>query len=127
MDFMANISSNWYQTIAKIAESARKAARPVDFFIGIVETVKPLSIRKNQKLLIDEEFLLLTEAVMDTTKEITISWETEDSNNHSHKVKGKKKITYHNALKVGEAVLLLQQEGGQKYLVLDRVGGEVKT
>lgn len=120
---MANVSSNWYQTIAKIAESARGAARPVDFMVGIVETVKPLTIRKNQKLLLEEEFLLLTNAVTDTTREITMSWETEGADGHSHQVKGKKKVTYHNALKVGEAVILFQQEGGQKYLVLDRVGG----
>jgi hypothetical protein len=33
-------------------------------------------------------------------------------------------MTIHNALKVGDEVILLKKKGGQKYLVLDRV---VKT
>lgn len=40
---------------------------------------------------------------------------------HSHSVSGKKELTIHNALQVGDEVILLKQKGGQKYLVLDRV------
>lgn len=41
--------------------------------------------------------------------------------NHSHSYSGTKLFTIHNALLVGEEVVLLKQKGGQKYLVLDRV------
>lgn len=41
--------------------------------------------------------------------------------NHSHGYSGTKPFTVHNALLVGEEVVLLKQKGGQKYLVLDRV------
>lgn len=40
---------------------------------------------------------------------------------HSHSVSGKKELTVHNALQIGDEVILLKQKGGQKYLVLDRV------
>lgn len=40
---------------------------------------------------------------------------------HNHKYKGKKKWTVHFKLKVGEKVILLRCDGGQKYIVLDRV------
>lgn len=40
---------------------------------------------------------------------------------HSHSISGKKELTIHNALQVGDEVILLKQKGGQKYLVLDRV------
>ncbi|MCZ9313151.1 MAG: DUF2577 domain-containing protein [Methanocorpusculum sp.] len=40
---------------------------------------------------------------------------------HTHDITGKKEITIHNALAVGDEVILLKQKGGQKYLVLDRV------
>lgn len=40
---------------------------------------------------------------------------------HKHKYVGKKKWTVHLALKVGEKVILLRCDGGQKYIVLDRV------
>ena len=42
---------------------------------------------------------------------------------HKHKYKGKKKFTVHNGLKVGESVVLLRMQKGQKFLVLDRLGG----
>lgn len=40
---------------------------------------------------------------------------------HSHTYKGRKKFTVHLGLAVGEKVLLLRCDGGQKFIVLDRV------
>lgn len=41
---------------------------------------------------------------------------------HSHSINGKKEITIHNGLKVNDEVLLLRMQGGQKYIVIDKVG-----
>lgn len=40
---------------------------------------------------------------------------------HSHAYTGRKRFTVHLALKKGEQVLLLRADGGQKYIILDRV------
>ncbi len=40
---------------------------------------------------------------------------------HSHSVKGRKSVTIHNGLSVGEVVMLIRMQGGQKYIVMDRV------
>mgnify|MGYP004559748891 CR=1 FL=1 len=40
---------------------------------------------------------------------------------HKHNIKGTKSITIHNALKVGDRVILIQQMGGQKFVVLDKI------
>ena len=40
---------------------------------------------------------------------------------HNHKYEGTKLWTIHLALKIGEKVTLLRCDGGQKYIVLDRV------
>lgn len=40
---------------------------------------------------------------------------------HSHSILGKKSITIHNSLTVGDEVLLLRMQGGQKYIVIDKV------
>lgn len=40
---------------------------------------------------------------------------------HSHTYKGRKKFIVHLGLKVGEKVLLLRCDGGQKFIVLDRL------
>lgn len=51
-----------------------------------------------------------------------ISGSTEGTNlAHTHSLIGKKSIKVHNALQIGDEVILLKKKGGQKYLVLDRV------
>ena len=44
----------------------------------------------------------------------------EFDNTHSHAVKGTKTITIYNALKKGDKVILIRQQGGQKFLILDK-------
>jgi hypothetical protein len=48
--------------------------------------------------------------------------ETEFNAQHNHKYIGEKEVTINNHLKVGDKVILLRDKGGQKYLVLDRIG-----
>lgn len=40
---------------------------------------------------------------------------------HEHTITGTKSITVHNALTVNDKVILIQQGGGQKFVVLDKV------
>ena len=40
---------------------------------------------------------------------------------HSHAYKGRKTFRIHNALNIGERVVLLRVQGGKKFLVLDRL------
>lgn len=40
---------------------------------------------------------------------------------HSHNYEGKKTFLMHNALKIGEKVIMIQALGGQKFIVMDRV------
>lgn len=79
---------------------------------------------------LDEVHLLVPEYLTDFKTKVTIDWTTGtksggsgDSSfaSHSHSVSGKKDITIHNGLAVGDEVILLKQKGGQKYLVLDRM------
>lgn len=53
------------------------------------------------------------------------SGQTESNNKdfaHNHAYKGRKKFTVHNGLVVGDEVILLRQQGGQKYIVVDKIG-----
>lgn len=47
---------------------------------------------------------------------------SEEATLHGHGYKGKKKVLMHYGLKQGESVLLIKMQGGQKYIVLDRIG-----
>ena len=109
------------------------ASQPSDYCLGQVIGENPLKISVEQKMTLGELQLVLTRNVTDFTTTMTVNWETEDKSggsgessfaSHNHPIVGEKQVTIHNALKVGDKVVLLKQKGGQKYLVLDRV---VKT
>ncbi len=40
---------------------------------------------------------------------------------HNHEISGTKTITIHNALEQNDKVILIQQRGGQKFIVLDKI------
>ena len=113
------------------AQEAVEAGKPVKVMFGEVMAINPLRIMVEQKIPLSESFLVLTEAVKDHEHEITVvDWQTENASGgggdsayaaHAHQIVGRKKIIIHNALQVGEKVLLLAMQGGQKFIVVDRV------
>lgn len=120
------------EAIQKASVNANEAGKPMALMRGTVTSAAPLKIQIDQRLELDADLLILTSSVMDYETEITVSWETAEKSggsgdasfaSHKHSVAGKKKIKVHNALKVGETVLLLRVQGGQKFIVLDRVKG----
>lgn len=117
--------------LKQAAIEAVEAGKPVKVMFGEVKAINPLQIMVEQKLPLTEEFLILTEAVKDHEHEITVvDWQTENASGgggdsafaaHNHQIVGRKKIIIHNSLQVGEKVLLLAMQGGQKFIVVDRV------
>ena len=94
--------------IKKAALDAVNASQPSDFCFGKVTSVSPLKIMIEQKMTLSSAQLVLTMGVTDFKTKITIG-------------DGTNEVTIHNALQVGDEVILLNQNGGQKYLVIDRV------
>lgn len=136
------------QAIKRAALEAVAAGQPVALCYGTVRSVEPLQIMADQKLPLEAEQLELTNAVQDCYIDVEISAYTEndrfmngshthgitdtytgggssDNGNldttHKHAIKGRKRLKLCNGLQVGEKVLLLRWQGGQKYLVLDRL------
>lgn len=113
------------------AVQAVDASEPADACFGKVISTSPLKIQVEQKLTLGAAQLVLTRNVTDFETEVTVDWKTEKTEkdtgdvfsyeDHLHAIKGRKKIIIHNGLVVGDKVVLLQQKGGQKYIVLDRV------
>lgn len=137
-------------TIKQAATEAVDAEKPVQVCFGKVTSASPLQILVDQKMTLDSSFLVKTRNVTDFTTMVTVQWESgasltthshtvkgKDSNsddldlissetklNHTHNIAGTKQIIIRNKLQMGEDVILLRMQGGQKYIVLDRVGGE---
>lgn len=162
--------------VKRAALEAVLAAKPFSFTYGTVINAIPLQISVDQKLTLQAEQLILTNAVRDYNVEMTVdhiteqglsnidlmhahsysgateaatddqhthnySGSTEEATDdrhthkysgsttvaggtnlgHNHAYTGKKHFTVHLALKKGEQVILLRADGGQKYIVLDRV------
>lgn len=136
--------------LKKAALDAVEASKPVNVYFGEVLSTSPLKINVEQKMILGEKQLILSRNVTDFTTTVTVvDWQTESSLSththtvqgsdgngdsidittgvknlaHAHKITGKKKITIHNGLVVGDEVILLRQQEGQKFVVLDRIGG----
>jgi hypothetical protein len=118
------------EIIKQAAVEAVKAANPCAIVFGQVISISPLKINVEQRLTLDESHLILTSLVRDFSVDMTVDHATEytsggsgDSSfaSHNHAVTGKKTFQVHLGLKVNESVMLLQVQGGQKYIVLDRV------
>lgn len=124
------MASNIVEMIAQIATQAQDASKPSAVLFGKVVGVSPLQIMVDQRIVLGEEFLVLTDAVRDHWRDMTVDHLTEKAAGggghasyaaHLHGYVGRKPFLIHNDLVVGENVVLLRVQGGQKFVVLDRV------
>ncbi len=97
------------KTIKRTAVEAVQAQKPAEICFGKVLSVSPLRINIEQKLSLDEKQLVLTKNVSDFTAE------------YVHPEAGIQTVAVRNGLASGDSVVLVRQQGGQKYIVLDRI------
>lgn len=124
------MSAQLLQVMQALVDQTVKAGKPTDYLLGVVETVNPLSIRLEQRDVVPAEFLILTDLVRDYDVDIEVAHVTENRSggggyaefaSHNHDYSGRKRIRVYNSLHVGEQVILIQQAGGQEFIVLSRV------
>lgn len=140
-------STDLVRAMKVAAVKAVDASQPADVCFGKVISTSPLKIMVEQKMTLEAPQLALSRNVTDHTVAVSMNWTTEPAGSHSHPYSGTcdngdshsgttdpagshshqivsskgKTITIHNALVVGDEVILLKKKGGQKYIVLDRV------
>lgn len=116
--------------VKRASVEAVNAGKPFALIFGKVLSVSPLTVEVDQKLKLTEAQLILTNAVRDFTVNMTVDHETGNTSggsgdasfaSHKHAYTGTKSFRVHLALKVGEQVILLRADGGQKFIILDRV------
>lgn len=106
---------------------------------GTVDSISPLKIQIDQRLTLTEEYLILTKNVLDHEVDIEVNHFTVNDDflntthahpnagsagfdsTHKHQYQGRKKIKIYNGLLPGEKVILIRLQGGQRYIVLDRI------
>ncbi len=109
------------EAIKDIAIKANGSTEPMGFLCGVVISVSPLEILCGQKLILNEERLLLSENVRRISVKCSVTWQTESNDAHSHGISGEKEIILDKSLKQGDTVLMIKMQGGQKFYVLEKV------
>lgn len=106
------------ESIKILGKGAVDAEGPVVVMFGAVTKVNPLEVLVDQRFPLDEELLIIPASL--TRYEIDLK--------HKHNTTGgtteealTEKIVIREGLKVGDSVLLLRVQGGQKYVVWDKV------
>ena len=89
--------ANLVELVKQAALDAVSAAHPTQVVFGKVTALDPLEVRIHQQLLLTREFLVLSENIRTKAAQGT--------------------------LHAGDTLLLLQQQGGQSFLVLDILPG----
>lgn len=135
MSDMAGLLDN----IKRAALQAVDSTNPAGLYFGTVDSTSPLTVTIDQKLTLGEKQLILSTLVQDFDVDLTMSHSTgsyththsisdtytgggsASSDTHSHTYSGTKGFTVHLGLKLGEKVMLLRMQGGQRFLILDRV------
>lgn len=84
---------NLADAVRILAQQTQDASKPVQRVFGVVTKLDPLTIQVNEKLVLDEDFLAITQTVQNY-----INW---------------------NFLEVGDKVVMTRQAGGQLFILDD--------
>lgn len=145
------LSYTFVDFIKQIVKSYLDSSRPVNVLFGTVLSEEPdISVQIDQKKVLTKDFLVLSRNVTDHNVEMTVDHLTEDADpqntsmesggagdaafaahkhthSHIHPYKGRKRFLVHRKLLVGEKVILVSLQGGQQYVILDRVGSDITS
>lgn len=107
------------EVIKRIALSTIEDSKPVEIIYGEVTQSSPLTVSIEQRLELDEDFLIVPESL--TRYEIDLK--------HTHTIPGgtetqealTTKIVIRKGLEIGDTVILLRAQGGQEFIILDKV------
>ncbi|WP_042475750.1 DUF2577 domain-containing protein [Bacillus ndiopicus] len=121
--------SDIVRTLRQLVLDAVNAQKLATIVYGTVISTSPLKVQVDQKLILEQENLKLTRAVMDHEIEMTVDHLTENRSggggdaefaSHNHEYKGRKKFLIHNGLVVGDKVTMIRAQGGQQYIIIDK-------
>lgn len=92
----------------RAALDAVKAQNPCGVYFGQVVSSSPLEVRLSQKIVLDQDMLILPENLTDYDVTITMDGIPRS-------------CTVRNGLKGGDVVAMIRMQGGQRYLIVDKV------
>lgn len=91
-------------TVKQAAIAAIAASNPVNVMFGVVTNTNPLEVNVDQRFTLPADFLLIPESL-----------------NENKLVIGGSTYVIRDGLQIGNKLLLLRVQGGQLYVILDRL------
>jgi len=91
-------------TVKQAAMAAIAASNPVTMMYGVVTNTNPLEVNVDQRFTLPADFLVVPESL--TENKLVIGGST---------------YIVREGLKVGDKLLLLRVQGGQQFIIIDRV------
>jgi hypothetical protein len=92
-------------SIKKAGAAAHAAGNPMAVMIGKVTKINPLEVNVDQRFTLTEDFLIVPESL--TRFEAVLA--------------SSEKLLIRSGLEAGDAVLMLRVQGGQQFVMLDKV------
>lgn len=117
------------QLVKKIAIDAISSNKPVEFTIGVVESVEPIKIRVNQFLVLENDALIIPHYMLPDNKYffnvneqkiILEDVETEEKKEYKMTVENQE-LTLDFNINENDKILMLGLQGGQKFFLLCKI------
>jgi len=102
------VDNDWIENLRNISRQAEEAAKPCSVLLGTVTGTSPVAVQIDQKITATASQLLIPRYLTDHVEQMSIPGV------------GDVAVAVKNALKAGDAVILVQKRGAQQYLVIDR-------
>jgi len=109
--------------IKRASVDAIEAANPVAVLFGVVTKTAPLEINVEQRFTLTEEFLVFTERI----RRYQVNIEHTHPSGIGIGPAPEQRVVVRHGLSVGDKVVLLRVQGGQKYVVLDKIVDSLDT
>jgi hypothetical protein len=106
---------------------AVEAGNPVAVLYGEVEKESPLAVRVDQRFTLTSEFLVVPESLLEHKLDLQHSHTYTDAGGSGTSIRvtetafAESPAIIRRGLEMGDKLLLLRMQGGQRYVVLDRV------
>lgn len=110
--------------LKEIAKTTIDAENPTAVMFGTVVGVNPLRVNVDQRFTLDEDFLVIAERLIHYEVDLQHVHPYDGGTTGEAIPPEPQKLIIRHRLRVGDKVILLRVQGGQQYVVLDRVGEE---
>lgn len=109
------------EAIKQAALGAMDAAGPVVVQLGNVTSINPLKVMVDQRLELTEDFFVVPESLSELKLELK---HTHSAGSETTGEALTETVILRKGLAVGDKLLLIRMQGGQRYVIMDRVVSE---